>query len=203
MISLSEIDTTTKRACKAMGFSWGIAEEVGKNMRNMELFGLPGVKNLNEYFKIYPNKQYQKISLISENNISDKIPYCPIILGVNFLDQVKVLEKNKKINFKNIAFPMLFLPFVSRGSEIIGKRIFLEIEERKFIFNFNQTIYSNISDQLIITNVENLSLSFIENNNSFSDDEWKEIYKLSEKTFVEEKDSLKANSAGAGLTDND
>ena len=30
MISLSEIDTTTKRATKAMGFSWGVAEEVGK-----------------------------------------------------------------------------------------------------------------------------------------------------------------------------
>ena len=71
------------------------------------------------------------------------------------------------------------------------------------IFNFNQTIYSNISDQLIIRNTENLSLSFIENNNSFSDEEWREIYKLSEKTFVEEKDSLKTNSAGAGLTDND
>ena len=52
MISLSEIDTTTKRATKAIGFSWGIAEEVGKNMKTMELFGLPGVKNLNEYFKI-------------------------------------------------------------------------------------------------------------------------------------------------------
>ena len=34
-------------------------------------------------------------------------------------------------------------------------------------------------------------------------DEWKELYKLSEKTFVEESDSLKAKGAGAGLTDND
>ena len=29
------------------------------------------------------------------------------------------------------------------------------------------------------------------------------LYKLSEKTFVEETDSLKAKGAGAGLTDND
>ncbi len=203
MISFSEIDTTTKRASKAIGFSWGIAEEVGKNIRNMELFGLPGVKNLNEYFKIYPNKQFQKISLISEKNISDKIPYCPIILGVNFLDQIKVLENKKEINFKNIAYPMLFLPFASRGSELIGKKIFLNIDEKKFLLSFNQAIYSNASDKLIIEKTENLRLSFIENNNSFSEDEWKEIYKLSEKTFVEEKDSLKEYSAGAGLTDND
>ena len=92
MITLSEIDTTSKRATKAAGFSWGIAEEVGKNMRLLELYGLSGIKNLNEYFKNYKKKQYQKVSLISQTNDSQKIPYCPIILGTNFLDQISLLE---------------------------------------------------------------------------------------------------------------
>ena len=48
MRSFSEIDTTVKRASKAIGLSWGIAEEIGKNIRLLELFGLPGVKNLNQ-----------------------------------------------------------------------------------------------------------------------------------------------------------
>ena len=43
----------------------------------------------------------------------------------------------------------------------------------------------------------------MENNNSFSLKEWKELYKLSEQTFVEETDSSKKKGAGAGLTDND
>ncbi len=60
MISLSEIDTTSKRATKAIGFSWGIAEEVGKNMRLLEQFGLSGVKNLNEYFEDYKKKGIKK-----------------------------------------------------------------------------------------------------------------------------------------------
>ena len=38
MKSLSEIDTTSKRACKAAGYSWGIAEEVGKNLRLLQLY---------------------------------------------------------------------------------------------------------------------------------------------------------------------
>ena len=50
MISLSEIDTTVKRATKAVGFSWGIAEEVGKGISLLEMFGLPGLKNLNQYY---------------------------------------------------------------------------------------------------------------------------------------------------------
>ncbi len=37
----------------------------------------------------------------------------------------------------------------------------------------------------------------------FTEDEWKNLYKLSEDTFVEESDSLKEGAAGAGLTDND
>ena len=51
MKSLSEIETTSKRATKAAGFSWGIAEEVGKSIRLLELFGIAGIKNLNRYYK--------------------------------------------------------------------------------------------------------------------------------------------------------
>ena len=203
MISLSEIETTTKRATKAIGFPWGIAEDMGKNMRNMEMFGLPGIKNLNEYYKIYSNKKFQNISLITEKNISQKIPYCPIIAGINFLDQINTLEKIKKITFINLAFPMLMLPFASRASEIIGKRIIFKVDEKEFLLNFNQTIYSNATNQLIIEKAESLNLIFIENKNSFSEKDWQEIYKLSEKTFVEESESLKQHGAGAGLTDND
>ena len=48
-----------------------------------------------------------------------------------------------EINFENMAFPLLFLPFVSRSTEFIGKRIFLNIDEKEFLLNFNQSIYSN------------------------------------------------------------
>ena len=47
MKSLSEIDTTSKRASRAAGYSWGVAEEIGKNIRLLELFGLAGIKSLN------------------------------------------------------------------------------------------------------------------------------------------------------------
>ncbi len=57
MKSLSEIETVSKRASRAAGFSWGIAEEVGKNIRLLEMFSLPGIKNLNDFFKIKKKKQ--------------------------------------------------------------------------------------------------------------------------------------------------
>ena len=74
----------------------------------------------------------------------------------------------------------------------------------RIFFNFNKNIFSkNIKSDQIITLAKEVSIEFLENNNSFSDQEWKELYKLSEETFVEETDSLKAKGAGAGLTDND
>ena len=202
MKSFSEIDTTVKRASKSIGFEWGVAEELGKNIRLLEMFGLAGLKNLNSYFKIYNQKQFQKISLISKINTSS-IAYCPIISGTNFLDQVINLETMDEINFENMAFPLLFLPFVSRSTEIIGKRIFLNIDEKEFLLNFNQSIYSNYLSNEIVEKADVIKIQFLENKNNFSEEDWKELTKLSENTFVEETDELKQKTAGAGLTDND
>ena len=202
MKTLYEIDITTKRASKAMGFSWGIAEEIGKNIRLLEMLGLPGIKNLNQYFKLYKDKQFQNISLITKTNTS-KIPYCPIIAGVNFLDQITIMEELSEINFENVAFPILLIPFLSRASEIIGKKILLQINEKEFLLNFNQSIYSNYSNKEIWEKGETINIKFLDNKNSFNEKEWQELYRLSEDTFVEESDSLKETGAGAGLTDND
>ena len=203
MKTLSEIDTTSKRATRGAGFSWGIAEEVGKNMRLIELFGLPGVKNLNKFLKDYKEKEFHKITLISDTNNANKYPFCPIILGTNFIDQVNLLDKKINIEVSNVAFPILFLPFVSRASEIIGKKIFLKFEEKEFLLNLNQSIFSNYLKNEILEVCSKISISFVENQNSFNENEWKELYKLSEDTFVEESESLKIGAAGAGLTDND
>ena len=203
MKSLSEIDTISKRASRASGFDWGIAEEVGKNTRMLEMLGIPGIKNLNHYYKVRGKKKFEKINLISEINQKTQYEYCPITAGVNFLDQVRSLENMNMIQFQNIAFPILFLPFVSRASEVVGKKIILKIDKRDFLLNYNNSIYSNSLNDGIVTIGNQISIVFLKNTDSFAEKEWKELYKLSENTFVEENDSLKQGAAGAGLTDND
>ena len=203
MRSLSEIDTISKRASKAKGFSWGVAEEIGKCIKQLELFGLPGIKNLNQYLKIYDQNKFQKIKLISKSNISENKFHCPISLGIGFLDQIKSLEKLKSLEFNKIAYPILFLSFASRASEVLGKKILLKLDEKEFILNFNQSIIGNYSKNEIWENANSVSINFLENNNSFSEEEWKEMTKFANETFVEESDELKEKSAGAGLTDND
>ncbi len=203
MKSLSEIETTSKRASKAAGFSWGVAEEVGKCTRLLELFGFPGIKNLNKYFQQRNSESFENLILIKQNNKFGKLLLCPISLGISFLDQIRTLEKSKKFTFEGIAFPLLLLPFLSRGSEIIGKKIFFKFDKDEFLLNFNLNISSNFFSEEFPSSAKDIEIIFLENKDSFSDKEWKNLYKLSENTFVEETDSLKQGAAGAGLTDND
>jgi len=203
MRSLSEIDTVSKRSSRAAGYSWGISEEIGKNIRLLEMFSLPGIKNLNDFYKKKKNLKLEELTLIKEKNETSKSKFCPIIAGVSFLDQVGNLKDINEIKFTNIAYPILFLPFVSRASEVIGKRIHLKLDNKEFIMNFNNSISYNFFKSEIIELSEVISINILENKDTFSEIEWKELYKLSEDTFVEENDSLKQSGAGAGLTDND
>ena len=122
---------------------------------------------------------------------------------MSFLDQIKSLESLGEIKFEKIAYPLLFLPFASRASEIIGKRLLLKLDNNELLLNFNISIYSNLIKKDIIEIASLVSVKFLENSDSFSEKEWNKLYKLSEDTFVEENESLKKGAAGAGLTDND
>ena len=202
MRSFSEIETISKRASRGAGFSWGVSEEIGKSIRLLEMFGLPGILYLKSYLEKISKHNYQKITIISADNISNNIPYCPISVGVNFMDQAYNLEKIEKINFSNLAYPLLVLPFLSRSSEIIGKKILLKFENFKFLFNYNQSIFSNF-DNSLVSKTTNFFVNFNQNKDSFDKMTWDTLYKISQKTFVDETESSKKTSAGAGLIDND
>ena len=203
MRSLSEIETAVKRASRAVGFSWGNSEEVGKSIRQLELFGLQGIKNLNQYYKEKETKKFENLNLISEKNEPSLESFCPIILGVSFLDQIKSIENFETIHFKKIAYPIIFLSFLSRTSEICGKKIYARFDKNEILLNLNVNICSNFFDQEFPKFANEIEIKFVNNQDNFTESEWNNLYKLAENTFVEESDSLKQSAAGAGLTDND
>ena len=203
MRSLSEIETAAKRASRAVGFSWGDSEEIGKSIRLLELFGLHGIKSLNQYYKDRKSKNFESLSLINEKNEPSLGSFCPITLGISFLDQVKSIENIEKIYFKNIAYPLIFLSFLSRASEISGKKIYIKFDQNKILLNLNVNICSNFFNQNFPEFANSIEIKFVKNQDNFTDLEWNSLYKLAEDTFVEESDSLKQSAAGAGLTDND
>ena len=153
--------------------------------------------------KFKKKEKFNDIKLIDEINKSNGLSFCPIILGVNFIDQVKNLESLTKCSVEKLAYPLLLLPFLSRSSEIIGKKLLFSFDDSKFLLNFNVSISSNFWNEENPILANQVEISFLNNEDNFSDLDWKNLYKLAEGTFVEETDSLKESAAGAGLTDND
>ena len=203
MQSFSEIETVSKRASKAAGFSWGIAEEIGKSIKSLELFGLPGIINLNLYLKKIKTNHPKNIKKIENENKTNDNELCPIYSGVAFLDRCTELERLKSIKFYNVSYPLLILPFISKASEFLGKKILVQYNNASFLTNFDKSIFSKNINKQADPLAKEINIEFLENKNSFSEQEWKELYKLSEETFVEESESSKSKAAGAGLTDND
>ena len=203
MRSLSEIETAVKRASKATGFSWGNSEEIGKSIRQLELYGLPGVKHLYQYYADKQKTKFEDLNLISEKNEPSLEAYCPIILGISFLDQIQSVENFEKIKFEKIAYPVIFLSFLSRASEISGKKIYVKLDQNEILLNLNVNIFSSFFNQEFPKFADKVEIKFLNNQDNFTEIEWNNLYKLAENTFVEESDSLKQGAAGAGLTDND
>ena len=204
MRSSSEIITVSKRATKAAGYSWGVAEEVGKNIDVLELIGIAGIENLKSYLSDIKTKTPICPNVIKTQNKIDNQSLCPILTGVSLIDDFKNIEILKEINFYNVNFPLLMIPFISRLSFLIGKRVSIEIDEYKFKFNLDKYMFSNSDiNSLILENAENVRITVFENEDSFSQEVWDELYELSTDTFVEENEKLKSTAAGAGLEDND
>ena len=79
----------------------------------------------------------------------------------------------------------------------------MQYDNASFLLNFDKSVFSKNIDKQAQPLTKELNIELIENKNSFLEQDWKELYKLSEETFVEESDSSKSKAAGAGLTDND
>ena len=204
MRSSSEIITVSKRATKAAGYSWGIAEEVGKNIDVLELIGIAGIENLKSYLSDIKTKTPIGPNVIESQNKIDNESLCPILTGICLIDDFKNIEILKEIIFYNVSFPLLMIPFISRLSFLIGKRVSIEIDEYNFKFNLDKYMFSNSDiNSLILENAKNVRITVFENEDSFSQEVWDELYKLSTDTFVEENEKLKSTAAGAGLEDND
>ena len=204
MRSSSEIITVSKRATKAAGYSWGVAEEVGKNIDILELIGIAGIENLKSYLRDIQKKTPIGPNAIKSQNKIDNECLCPILTGVCLIDDFKKVELLKEINFFNVSYPLLMIPFISRLSFLIGKRVSINIDEHVFRFNLDKYMFSDSDvNSLVIEKAKNIKVSTFENGDSFTQEVWDELYALSTDTFVEENEKLKSTAAGAGLEDND
>ena len=202
MESFYEIETTCKRAAKASGFSWGIAEEIGKIVRSLEIMGLPGLKTFYHYLGDVKDGTLSKPTKILSKNTDNNKMYCPVESSVAILDDCKSLFKNNDfIDFDQMAHPLLMIPMLNRASNIIGKKISISFDNIEIILNYNESLVINTKGPFP-NQTSKVSIQSISTEPTYSKKEYENLYQLSLETFVEESEG-KLSGAGAGLTDND
>tara|TARA_X000000368_G_scaffold178463_1_gene140812 strand:+ start:2910 stop:3524 length:615 start_codon:yes stop_codon:yes gene_type:complete len=204
MKSSSEIDTVSKRATKASGFSWGIAEEVGKNIKTLELLRIGGIENLNAYLQQLKDHKAEGPKEILKSNSPQGKSFCPFYTGAALIDAAEQVLELKTLKFDSIDYPILILPFINRLSYKIGKMIMVKMDKYEINLNLNQFISSNMDIQnKILKSCKSFEIHVLENKDAFKPETWERLYKLSTDTFVEESERSKNTAAGAGLVDND
>ena len=190
MRTSSEIETISKRASRAAGYTWGVSEEVGKCIKSLELYQISGLENLNEYLKKIKNLEPQGPRKIEQKNILNEGNFCPIHTGVALMDASSRVMDFKSLSIQSLDFPILLIPFLNRISYKIGKMIEVKFDEIEILLNLNNYISSN-SDlrKKILKSTEHLTINVIENKDTFDASVWDSLYKLSTETFVDESES--------------
>ena len=190
MRTSSEIETISKRASRAAGFTWGISEEIGKCIKSLELYQISGLENLNDYLKKIKNLEPKGLQKIENKNSLKEGNFCPIYTGIALMDASSRIMELKTLSIQPVDFPILLIPYLNRISYKIGKMIEVKFDEIEILLNLNNYISSN-SDlrKKILKSTEHLTINVIENKDTFDASVWDSLYELSTETFVEESES--------------
>ena len=190
MRTSSEIETISKRASRAAGFTWGVSEEVGKCIKSLELYQISGLENLNDYLKKIKNLEPKGLQKIENKNRLKEGNFCPIYTGVALMDASSRVIELKSLSIQSLDFPILLIPFLNRISYKIGKMIEVKFDEIEILLNLNNYISSNTDlRKKILKSTEHLTINVIENKDTFDASVWDSLYKLSTETFVDESES--------------
>ena len=112
------------------------------------------------------------------------------------MDNNRVNHLGKKFLIGNANYSFLFWDIYD--AELYSASNKYNSNELAIILKYNRSI----DKETLIRETMN-DIKEQKNISNQQEKDWKSLYQLSEKTFVEETESLKKGAAGAGLTDND
>lgn len=118
--ALSEIETTSKRAARGAGLSWGMAEEAGKATRWLHAHGQAGTKVLASWLKARDGCADDRFSPHVQADAwqAAKGALCPLTTGAAVLDHAN-LSEHWPLRLNTVSHPLLLVPFVARAANLM------------------------------------------------------------------------------------
>ncbi|MGD2171624.1 MAG: DUF3726 domain-containing protein [Gammaproteobacteria bacterium] len=213
-LTLSEAESSLRKAARAVGLDWGLAEEAGKTARWLAAFDLPGPELVFAHLQHLDGADYQ--SFVPD---CGREPWrapggllCPIVSGAALADRSARMVAGKTFDLGRTAYPLLLVAalgqaarhhataFATRwagvqvncfadGLQIIGAREDLLLAEVDTV--------SCARDDEAFAEIEASTLAY-----EIDEETYRRIDALAFKTYVPASEASRAG-AGAGLTDND
>ena len=213
-LTLAETEAYLRKAARARGLDWGIAEEAGKAGRWLAAFKLPGPELLLEHLLQLGAEDYAR--WIPDCTVDPwQAPgglLCPIITGAALADRSAQMLDGTVFRLGATAFPLLLAATVGQAARC-HRRVFTTSWAglRVSCFENGLTIDGN-ADDLQLTRVDAVSCQLDDLPQpqqlpstfayDIDADVFKRIDQLAFETYAPATAASRAG-AGAGLTDND
>jgi hypothetical protein len=213
-LTLAEIESSLRKAARAVGLDWGLAEEAGKAARWLAACGLPGPEILLAHLQRLRGADYAQFV-----PVCGREPWrapggllCPVVTGAALADRSARMVAGKSFELGPTAYPLLLVAalgqaarhhrtaFATRwagvrvncfadGLQILGVREDLLLAEAEAV--------ECRQDDGAVAEIEASTLAY-----EIDDDSYRRIDALAFETYVPASEASRAG-AGAGLTDND
>ncbi len=215
--SLNEIEQTCRKAAKGCGMPWGIADEVGKAVRWLHMFGLDGCGCTARHLRELDHGGCIAGVPGSDGSLRGWPggPMTPMLAGPGFCDDLSGLDE-APIECGPIACPLLAAGFLGQAAlsperpvQVCWQGVEMHLFCRRLrISGRHECLYAESSPTIRISHsllrgLEKTGKCPVIGDTDIAPDIWDELEGYAYWTYVESTDANRLSGAGAGLADND
>jgi hypothetical protein len=208
--SLNEIEAHAKKAARGGGYDWGVAEEAGKAVRWLASHGLPGPEVFTEHLSLKAHDGPPQTLDGVWSSATGVL--CPLIAGITLNDCADRLTAVHVQTMKNVAHPLLVVPFVAWAALHIKAQLIVTWGNVRATTNGCDLHIEGPEDDLKAIQSDALSCSVAQGDQALtapamrgavSKEVWANLNTFALRTYAPATEASRLLGAGAGETDND
>ncbi len=213
-ITLAEIEPSLRKAARATGLDWGIAEEAGKTARWLAAFDLPGPETMLAHLQKLSGKDYA--GFIPDCELEPwqarGVALCPVVAGAALSDRAAVMLEGHPIKLGPTAYPLLLAGSLGQAARFHQTAFTLCWSGMRMTCFSHGLSLSGDRDSLLLAEAPHVCCcqedltdpEQLASTRAYAIDEdiVRQINALAFQTYVPATEQSRAG-AGAGLTDND
>lgn len=215
--SLNESAYRAKLAVRGIGYSWGIAQDAARALHWLSARGIDGFTPLSVTLSSIDSGQLGAPIDLHSDWESERSALCPLLTGTCVNDNGTHLISTHCIHLKELAAPLLVLPFIADVASAFNCTLHFSCTEFDAIVSHNDLLIRgdiNVShigaasltcskSKTATANPEYTTISQRVSRVSVESAVWHQLGEYAHRTYAPATAESRLSGAGAGLTDSD